>query len=109
MSPSGPPLIATSRIDTPSHQSAITSSPPIGPPGVGLPPTLPPPPTPPPPPPSSSSVSLHPQYVQSECKQQCVSYSDSVLMSKFQQLFTSVVFFSFLTDNWKNLFYLQKL
>uniref|UniRef100_UPI0037E8D8A1 RNA-binding protein 27 isoform X2 n=1 Tax=Semicossyphus pulcher TaxID=241346 RepID=UPI0037E8D8A1 len=61
----GPPLIATSGIDTPNHQSAITSSPPIGPPGVGLPPTLPPPP-PPPPPSSSSSVSLRPQYVQSE-------------------------------------------
>lgn len=60
---SGPPLIATSGIDTPNHQSAITSSSPIGPPGVGLPPTLPPPPLPPP---SSSSVSLHPQYVQSE-------------------------------------------
>ncbi|GAA6226257.1 RNA-binding protein 27 isoform X1 [Lates japonicus] len=60
----GPPLIATSGIETPNHQSAITSSPPIGPPGVGLPPTLPPPP--PPPPPSSSSVSLRPQYVQSE-------------------------------------------
>ncbi|XP_035521975.1 RNA-binding protein 27 isoform X3 [Morone saxatilis] len=59
----GPPLIATSGIDTPNHQSAITSSPPIGPPGVGLPPTLPPPP---PPPSSSSSVSLRPQYVQSE-------------------------------------------
>ncbi|PWA22775.1 hypothetical protein CCH79_00002429, partial [Gambusia affinis] len=62
----GPPLIATSRIDTPNHQSAITSSPPIGPPGVGLPPTLPPPPAPPQPPSSSSSVSLRPQYVQSE-------------------------------------------
>ncbi|XP_069002153.1 RNA-binding protein 27 isoform X1 [Embiotoca jacksoni] len=61
-----PPLIATSGIDTPNHQSAITSSPPIGPPGVGLPPTLPPPPPPPPPPSSSSSVSLRPQYVQSE-------------------------------------------
>ncbi|XP_060911156.1 RNA-binding protein 27 isoform X1 [Labrus mixtus] len=61
----GPPLIVTSGIDTPNHQSAITSSPPIGPPGVGLPPTLPPPP-PPPPPSSSSSVSLRPQYVQSE-------------------------------------------
>ncbi|XP_017276923.1 RNA-binding protein 27 isoform X3 [Kryptolebias marmoratus] len=64
-----PPLIATSGIDTPNHQSAITSSPPLGPPGVGLPPTLPPPPPPPPPPqpPSSSpSVSLRPQYVQSE-------------------------------------------
>ncbi|XP_033834198.1 RNA-binding protein 27 [Periophthalmus magnuspinnatus] len=56
----GPPLIVTSGIDTPNHQSALTSSPPIGPPGVGLPPpTLPPPP-------SSSSVSLHPQFVQSE-------------------------------------------
>ncbi|XP_045894908.1 RNA-binding protein 27 isoform X3 [Micropterus dolomieu] len=62
----GPPLIATSGIDTPNHQSAITSSPPIGPPGVGLPPTLLPPPPPPPPPSSSSSVSLRPQYVQSE-------------------------------------------
>uniref|UniRef100_A0A1A8LYP3 RNA binding motif protein 27 n=1 Tax=Nothobranchius pienaari TaxID=704102 RepID=A0A1A8LYP3_9TELE len=66
----GPPLIATSGIETPNHQSAITSSPPLGPPGVGLPPTLPPPPPPPPPPPqppsSSSSVSLRPQYVQSE-------------------------------------------
>ncbi|XP_038148005.1 RNA-binding protein 27 isoform X2 [Cyprinodon tularosa] len=64
----GPPLIATSGIDTPNHQSAITSSPPIGPPGVGLPPTLPPPPppVPPQPPSSSSSVSLRPQYVQSE-------------------------------------------
>ncbi|XP_042355158.1 RNA-binding protein 27 isoform X1 [Plectropomus leopardus] len=61
----GPPLIATSGIDTPNHQTAITSSPPIGPPGVGLPPTLPPPPLPPPPS-SSSSVSLRPQYVQSE-------------------------------------------
>ncbi|XP_030293602.1 RNA-binding protein 27 isoform X2 [Sparus aurata] len=60
----GPPLIATSGIDTPNHQTAITSSPPIGPPGVGLPPTLPPPP--PLPPSSSSSVSLRPQYVQSE-------------------------------------------
>ncbi|XP_032388848.1 RNA-binding protein 27 isoform X2 [Etheostoma spectabile] len=59
----GPPLIVTSGIDTPNHQTAITSSPPIGPPGVGLPPTLPPPP---PPPSSSSSVSLRPQYVQSE-------------------------------------------
>ncbi|XP_072301818.1 RNA-binding protein 27 [Eucyclogobius newberryi] len=57
----GPPLIVTSGIDTPNHQSALTSSPPIGPPGVGLPP-----PTLPPPPPSSSSVSLHPQFVQSE-------------------------------------------
>ncbi|XP_033466974.1 RNA-binding protein 27 isoform X2 [Epinephelus lanceolatus] len=28
----GPPLIATSGIDTPNHQTAITSSPPIGPP-----------------------------------------------------------------------------
>ncbi|XP_041807889.1 RNA-binding protein 27 isoform X1 [Chelmon rostratus] len=62
----GPPLIATSGIDTPNHQSAITSSPPIGPPGVGMPPTLPPPPPPPPPPSTSSSVSLRPQYVQSE-------------------------------------------
>uniref|UniRef100_A0A3B3XLH1 RNA binding motif protein 27 n=1 Tax=Poecilia mexicana TaxID=48701 RepID=A0A3B3XLH1_9TELE len=64
----GPPLIATSGIDTPNHQSAITSSPPIGPPGVGLPSTLPPPPppAPPQPPSSSSSVSLRPQYVQSE-------------------------------------------
>ncbi|XP_026183588.1 RNA-binding protein 27 isoform X2 [Mastacembelus armatus] len=61
----GPPLIVTSGIDTPNHQSAITSSPPIGPPGVGLPPTLPPP-TPPPPASSSTSVSLRPQYVQSE-------------------------------------------
>ncbi|KAM7398273.1 hypothetical protein PAMA_006264 [Pampus argenteus] len=59
----GPPLIATSGIDTPNHQSAIASSAPIGPPGVGMPPTLPPPP---PPPCSSSSVSLRPQYVQSE-------------------------------------------
>ncbi|KAM9333706.1 RNA-binding protein 27 isoform 2-T2 [Pholidichthys leucotaenia] len=58
----GPPLIATTEIDTPNHQSAITTSP-IGPPGVGLPPTLPPLP---PPPSSSSSVSLRPQYVQSE-------------------------------------------
>uniref|UniRef100_A0A7N8YGJ3 RNA binding motif protein 27 n=1 Tax=Mastacembelus armatus TaxID=205130 RepID=A0A7N8YGJ3_9TELE len=65
LSPSGPPLIVTSGIDTPNHQSAITSSPPIGPPGVGLPPTLPPP-TPPPPASSSTSVSLRPQYVQSE-------------------------------------------
>uniref|UniRef100_A0A3Q3WSJ9 Uncharacterized protein n=1 Tax=Mola mola TaxID=94237 RepID=A0A3Q3WSJ9_MOLML len=63
VSPSGPPLIAASGIDTPNHQTAITSSPPIGPPGVGLPPTLPPPP---PPPSSSSSVSLRPQYAQSE-------------------------------------------
>ncbi|XP_014892262.1 RNA-binding protein 27 [Poecilia latipinna] len=63
----GPPLIATSGIDTPNHQSAITSSPPIGPPGVGLPSTLPPPPpAPSQPPSSSSSVSLRPQYVQSE-------------------------------------------
>ncbi|XP_029957037.1 RNA-binding protein 27 isoform X2 [Salarias fasciatus] len=66
----GPPLIATSGIETPNHQSAITSSPPpLGPPGVGLPPTLPPPPPPPPPPAppsSSSSVSLRPQYVPSE-------------------------------------------
>ncbi|KAK5918226.1 hypothetical protein CgunFtcFv8_003005 [Champsocephalus gunnari] len=63
----GPPLIATSGIETPNHPTAITASPPIGPPGVGLPPTLPPPPPPPPPPPSSSSsVSLRPQYVQSE-------------------------------------------
>ncbi|XP_068571835.1 RNA-binding protein 27 isoform X3 [Cebidichthys violaceus] len=60
---SGPPMIPTSGIDTPNHQTAITSSPPIRPPGVGLPPTLPPPP---PPPSSSSSVSLRPQYVQSE-------------------------------------------
>ncbi|KAM7374591.1 hypothetical protein PAMP_007238 [Pampus punctatissimus] len=59
----GPPLIPTSGIDTPNHQSAIASSAPIGPPGVGMPPTLPPPP---PPPCSSSSVSLRPQYVQSE-------------------------------------------
>ncbi|XP_037544195.1 RNA-binding protein 27 [Nematolebias whitei] len=63
----GPPLIVTSGIDTPNHQTAITSSPPLGPPGVGLPPTLPPPPPPhPQPPPSTSSVSLRPQYVQSE-------------------------------------------
>ncbi|XP_058484082.1 RNA-binding protein 27 isoform X1 [Solea solea] len=61
----GPPLIATSGIETINHQSGITSSPPIGPPGVGLLPTLPPPPQPPPPS-SVSSVSLHPQYVQSE-------------------------------------------
>ncbi|KAM6907882.1 RNA-binding protein 27 [Xenentodon cancila] len=61
-----PPLIATSGIDTPNHQSAITSSPLIGPPAMGLPPTLPPPPPPPQPPSSSSSVSLRPQYVQSE-------------------------------------------
>ncbi|CAL8265478.1 unnamed protein product [Merluccius merluccius] len=62
-----PPLIATSGIDTPNHQSAITSSAPIGPPGVGLPPPLPlPPRLPPPPPPPSSSVPLHPQYAQSE-------------------------------------------
>nr|XP_057943868.1 RNA-binding protein 27 isoform X3 [Doryrhamphus excisus] len=60
----GPPLITTSGIETPNHQSAITSSPPIGPPGVGLPPNLPLPP--PPPPPSSSSVSLRPRYAQSE-------------------------------------------
>ncbi|XP_037322845.2 RNA-binding protein 27 isoform X4 [Pungitius pungitius] len=59
---SGPPLIATSGIDAPNHQAAITSSPPIGPPGLGRPPPLPPPPQPSP----SSSVSLHPQYVQSE-------------------------------------------
>ncbi|XP_062289180.1 RNA-binding protein 27 [Scomber scombrus] len=58
-----PPLIPTSGIDTPNHQSAIAASPPIRPPGVGMPPTLPPPP---PPPCSSSSVSLRPQYVQSE-------------------------------------------
>ncbi|XP_057676444.1 RNA-binding protein 27 isoform X2 [Corythoichthys intestinalis] len=58
-----PPLIATSGMETPKHQSAITSSPPGGPPGVRLPPPLP---LPPPPPPSSSSVSLRPQYVQSE-------------------------------------------
>ncbi|KAF3841075.1 hypothetical protein F7725_006937, partial [Dissostichus mawsoni] len=62
----GPPLIATSGIETPNHPTAITASPPIGPPGVGLPPTPPPPPPPPPPPSSSSSVSLRPQYVQSE-------------------------------------------
>ncbi|KAK5858810.1 hypothetical protein PBY51_002925 [Eleginops maclovinus] len=62
----GPPLIATSGVETPNHPTAITSSPPIGPPGVGLPPTLPPPPPPPPPPSSSSSVSLRPQYVPSE-------------------------------------------
>ncbi|XP_041864449.1 RNA-binding protein 27 isoform X1 [Melanotaenia boesemani] len=61
----GPPLIPTSGIETPNHQPTITSSPPVGPPGVGLPPTLPPPP-PPQPPASSSSVSLRPQYVQSE-------------------------------------------
>uniref|UniRef100_A0A674NTF7 RNA binding motif protein 27 n=1 Tax=Takifugu rubripes TaxID=31033 RepID=A0A674NTF7_TAKRU len=54
-----PPLIATSGIDTPNHQTAITS-PPVGPPGVGLPPTLPLPPS------SSTSASLHPQYAQSE-------------------------------------------
>ncbi|XP_034405310.1 RNA-binding protein 27 isoform X2 [Cyclopterus lumpus] len=58
----GPPLIATSGIDTANHQTAITSSPPIRPPGVGMAPTHPPPPLPP----SSSSVSLRPQYVQSE-------------------------------------------
>ncbi|XP_056140956.1 RNA-binding protein 27 [Lampris incognitus] len=69
----GSPLIATSGIDTPNNQSANSSSSPIGPPGVGLLPTLPPPPPPPrppppPPPPSSSSstVSLRPQYIQSE-------------------------------------------
>lgn len=67
MSPPGPPLIATSGIDTPNHQTAITSSPSVGPPGVGLPPTLP---RPPPPPSSSTSVALHPQYAQSECKKQ---------------------------------------
>ncbi|KAG7269924.1 hypothetical protein CRUP_032081, partial [Coryphaenoides rupestris] len=62
-----PPLIATSGIDTPNHQSVITSSAPIGPPGVGLPPPLPlPPRLPPPPPPPSSSVPMHPQYAQSE-------------------------------------------
>ncbi|XP_061595453.1 RNA-binding protein 27 isoform X1 [Cololabis saira] len=60
-----PPLIATGGIDPPNHQSAITSPPLIGPPAMGLPPTLPPPP-PPQPPSSSSSVSLRPQYVQSE-------------------------------------------
>lgn len=58
-------MIATSGIDTPNHQAAITSSPPIGPPGVGMPPTLPPPL----PPSSSSSVPLRPQYAQSECKE----------------------------------------
>ncbi|XP_061754649.1 RNA-binding protein 27 isoform X1 [Nerophis ophidion] len=58
-----PPLITTSGIETPNHQSAITSSPPIGPPGVGLPPNLPLPPLPLP---SSSSVSLRPRYAQSE-------------------------------------------
>ncbi|XP_028323217.1 RNA-binding protein 27 isoform X2 [Gouania willdenowi] len=61
-----PPLIATSGIDTPNHQPAITSSPPVGPPSMGLPPTLPPLPVPPPPPSTSSSVSLRPQYIQSE-------------------------------------------
>ncbi|XP_054482067.1 RNA-binding protein 27 isoform X2 [Anoplopoma fimbria] len=61
---SGPQMIPTSGIDTPNHQTAITASPPIGPPGVGMPPTHPRPP--PPPPSSSSSVSLRPQYVQSE-------------------------------------------
>ncbi|CAL8302850.1 unnamed protein product [Gadus morhua 'NCC'] len=62
-----PPLIATGGIETPNHQSAITSSAPIGPPGVGRPPPLPlPPRLPPPPPPPSSSVPLHPQYAQSE-------------------------------------------
>ncbi|XP_061608149.1 RNA-binding protein 27 isoform X1 [Phyllopteryx taeniolatus] len=64
VSPSGPPpLIATSGMEAPNHQSAITSSPPVGPPGVRLPPPLPLPPLPPP---SSSSVSLRPRYVQSE-------------------------------------------
>lgn len=67
VSPSGPPpLIATSGMETPNHQSAIMSSPPVGPPSVRLPPPLP---LPPPPPPCSSSVSLRPRYVQSECKQ----------------------------------------
>lgn len=69
----GPPLIATSGIDTPNHQSAITSSPPVGPPGVGRPPTLPPPP--PPPPSSTSSVSLRPQYVQSEYNYDAEGYN----------------------------------
>ncbi|XP_077402351.1 RNA-binding protein 27 isoform X2 [Vanacampus margaritifer] len=59
-----PPLIATSGMETPNHQSAITSSPAVGPPGVRLPPPLPLPP--PPPPPSSSSVSLRPRYMPSE-------------------------------------------
>ncbi|CAL1573266.1 unnamed protein product [Knipowitschia caucasica] len=66
----GPPLIITSGIDTPNHQSALNSSPPIGPPGVGLPP-----PTLPPPPPSSSSVSLHPQFVQSEYNYDAEGYN----------------------------------
>uniref|UniRef100_H3DLI3 RNA binding motif protein 27 n=1 Tax=Tetraodon nigroviridis TaxID=99883 RepID=H3DLI3_TETNG len=50
VSPPGPRMLVTSGLDTPNHQSAITSSPPIGPPGVA----------------SSASVSLHPQYAQSE-------------------------------------------
>ncbi|XP_056300143.1 RNA-binding protein 27 isoform X2 [Pseudoliparis swirei] len=58
----GPPPIAPGGIDAPNHQTAIASSPPVRPPGVGMPPTHPPPPLPP----SSSSVSLRPQYVQSE-------------------------------------------
>uniref|UniRef100_A0A8C6T9E4 RNA binding motif protein 27 n=1 Tax=Neogobius melanostomus TaxID=47308 RepID=A0A8C6T9E4_9GOBI len=68
VSPPGPPLIATSGIDPPNHQSAVTSSPPIGPPGVGLPP-------PNLPPPSSSSVSLHPPYVQSEYNYDAEGYN----------------------------------
>ncbi|KAM4544545.1 RNA-binding protein 27 isoform 2-T2 [Odontesthes bonariensis] len=68
--PMRPPMMANSRIDTPNHQPAIPSSPSLGPPGVGMPPTLPPPhhshPPPPQPPSSSASVSLRPQYVQSE-------------------------------------------
>ncbi|XP_023817902.1 RNA-binding protein 27 isoform X1 [Oryzias latipes] len=60
-----PPLIPTSGIDSPNHQSAVTPSPLIRPPLVGLRPTLPPHP-PPQPPPSSSTVSLRPQYIQSE-------------------------------------------
>ena len=62
-------MIANSRIDTPNHQPAIPSAPSLGPPGVGMPPTLPPPHPPPQPPSSPASVSLRPQYVQSECKQ----------------------------------------
>ncbi|XP_068600617.1 RNA-binding protein 27 [Brachionichthys hirsutus] len=60
----GPRLIASSGTDAPNHQTAVTSSPTVRPPVVGLPPTLPPPP--PPPPSLPSSVSLRPQYTQSE-------------------------------------------
>ncbi|XP_037125116.1 RNA-binding protein 27 isoform X1 [Syngnathus acus] len=65
-----PPLIATSGMETPNHQSAITSSPSVGPPGARLPPPLPLPLPPPP-----SSVSLRPQYIQSEYNYDAEGYN----------------------------------